>query len=178
MVTPLLPGHIAVMAVVNRTPDSFHDHGSTYELSRAVRACVEAVDAGADWIDIGGMPFSPTTPLISPAQEADRVVPVVEGLLAERPEAVVSVDTWRAEVARQALDAGAGVINDVSGLRDPAMADLVAGTGATVVIAHSAAAPHQELAHPHYDDVVAVVGTSWPNAPTLRCHGASPATTS
>src|SRR3954454_5199432 len=114
---------VAVMAIVNRTPDSFHDRGSTYALGKAVEAVHAAAEAGADWIDVGGVPFAPG-PEVSPAEELDRVMPVVE---AARDLAVVSVDTFRPEVAREVIKAGAGVINDTSGLRDLAMADAVAG---------------------------------------------------
>lgn len=171
----LAAGQIAVMAVVNRTPDSFHDHGATFALDRAVAAAIEAVDAGADWVDVGGLAFSPRTPLISAAEEADRVVPVVEGLLAARPDAVVSVDTWRSEVARRAIEAGARVVNDVSGLRDPAMADLAAATGATLVIAHSRAMPHEELERPRYGDVVGEVRSFLAaRAEEALAHGVAP----
>jgi dihydropteroate synthase len=144
---------VAVMAIVNRTPDSFHDRGRTFALERAVLAVRAAADAGADWIDIGGVPFAPG-PDVSPAAELDRVLPVVE---AARDLAVVSVDTYRPEVARAVISAGAGVINDTSGLRDPAMADAVAGTPATLVITHSLAAPRTLHPAPSYHDVTAEV---------------------
>src|ERR1700761_2186925 len=124
---------VAVMAIVNRTPDSFHDRGRTFALDRAVEAVSAAADAGADWIDIGGVPFAPG-PEVTVAEELDRVLPVVE---AARERCVVSVDTFRPEVAREVIKAGAGVINDTSGLRDPTMAEAVAGTDASLVITHS-----------------------------------------
>ncbi|MGA4668683.1 dihydropteroate synthase [Propionibacteriaceae bacterium Y1923] len=145
-----------VMAVVNRTPDSFHDHGATFALDLAVQACTAAAAAGADWVDIGGVPFSPLTPAVSVDEEVDRVLPVVEAVVAAS-DVVVSVDTTRAEVARQALAAGAGVINDTSCLSDPGMAEVVAGSSATLVVTHSLAAPHEWLAHPDYGDVTAEV---------------------
>ncbi|MFG1604640.1 dihydropteroate synthase [Actinoplanes sp. NPDC049265] len=140
---------VAVMAIVNRTPDSFHDRGRTFALEHALTAVRAAAEQGADWIDIGGVPFAPG-PEVTPAEELDRVLPVVE---AARELAVVSVDTYRPEVARAVIAAGAGVINDTSGLRDPAMADAVAGTDATLVITHSLAAPRTLHPSPHYDDV-------------------------
>ena len=112
---------VAVMAIVNRTPDSFHDQGRTFALDRAIAAATAAAEAGADWIDVGGAPFAPG-PEVTAAEEIDRVLPVVEAV---RERAVVSVDTFRPEVAREVIKAGAGVINDTSGLRDPAMADAV-----------------------------------------------------
>jgi dihydropteroate synthase len=144
---------VAVMAIVNRTPDSFHDRGRTYALEHAVAAVRAAADAGADWIDIGGVPFAPG-PEVSAVEELDRVLPVVE---AARDLAVVSVDTFRPEVARAVIASGAGVINDTSGLRDPVMADVVAGTGAALVVTHSVAAPRTVHPRPAYADVTADV---------------------
>ncbi|MGX6601438.1 dihydropteroate synthase [Micromonosporaceae bacterium Da 78-11] len=144
---------VAVMAIVNRTPDSFHDRGSTFALEKALTAVRAAAEAGADWIDVGGVPFAPG-PEVSAAEELDRVLPVVT---AARDLAVVSVDTFRPEVAREAIRAGAGVINDTSGLRDPAMADAVAGTAAQLVITHSLAPPRTLWPRPQYGDVTAEV---------------------
>jgi dihydropteroate synthase len=140
---------VAVMAIVNRTPDSFHDRGSTFALERAVEAVEKAAADGADWIDIGGVPFAPG-PEVTAAEELDRVLPVVS---AARRHAVVSVDTYRPEVARAVIEAGAGVINDTSGLRDPAIADAVAGTDAQLVITHSLAPPRTAWPRPQYGDV-------------------------
>jgi len=145
---------VAVMAIVNRTPDSFHDRGRTFALERATAAAEAAAGAGADWIDIGGVPFAPG-PEVTAAEELDRVLPVVE---AARDLAVVSVDTFRPEVARAVIKAGAGVINDTSGLRDPGMADAVAGTDAALVITHSLAAPRTFYPAPSYSDIVGEVG--------------------
>jgi dihydropteroate synthase len=145
---------VAVMAIVNRTPDSFHDKGRTFALEPALAAVERAAAAGADWIDIGGVPFAPG-PEVSAAEELDRVLPVVT---TARELAVVSVDTFRPEVARAVIEAGAGVINDTSGLRDPAMADAVAGTDARLVITHSLAPPRTLWPSPHYDDVTVEVG--------------------
>lgn len=146
----------AVMAVVNRTPDSFHDKGATFALDAAVARALQAVDDGADWVDVGGIPFSPDTPDVSPAEEIDRVLPVVEAIRA-RSDVVISVDTYRPEVAQAVLDGGADVINDVMGLRVPGLAEVVAAADATVVIAHSIAQPHRHHRRPQYEDVVADV---------------------
>ena len=147
---------IVVMGIVNRTPDSFFDGGRTYGLDGAVSAALVAAEAGAGWVDIGGVPFSPDTPEVSIDEEIERVVPVVEAVAAVS-DVVVSVDTWRAAVAEAGLAAGAAVINDTSGLRDPELAAVVAESGATLVITHSAAPPGQHLRRPRYDDVVAQV---------------------
>jgi dihydropteroate synthase len=144
---------VAVMAIVNRTPDSFHDRGRTFALERATAAVRAAAGAGADWIDIGGVPFAPG-PEVTAAEELDRVMPVVE---AARDLAVVSVDTFRPEVARAVIKAGAGVINDTSGLRDPAVADAVVDTDAALIITHSLAPPRTLYPKPSYGDVTAEV---------------------
>jgi dihydropteroate synthase len=148
---------VAVMAIINRTPDSFHDNGRTYALDKAVAAIRAAVADGADWVDIGGVPFGTDGPEVGAEEEADRVIPVVRAARASS-DVVISVDTYRTEVAREALAAGADVINDTSGLHDPALADLVASTGATLVITHSLASPPRTpVLRPAYTDVVAEV---------------------
>jgi dihydropteroate synthase len=147
---------VAVMAVVNRTPDSFYDRGATFALDAAVQACLAAVRHGADWIDIGGVPFKPG-PALPVEEEIARVVPVVEALRRES-DVVISVDTFSAEVARHAIVAGADVINDTTGIHDHGLAEAVADSDATLVITHSLAAPRTIYPRPHYDDVVAEVG--------------------
>ncbi|PPI21604.1 dihydropteroate synthase [Rathayibacter sp. AY1B1] len=146
---------VAVMAVVNRTPDSFYDKGSTFALDSAIAAAVRAAELGADWVDIGGVPFG-RGPAVTLQEELDRVVPVVAGI-AERSDVVVSVDTTSAEVARASIAAGASVINDTSGLHDPRMLEVVASSSAQLVITHSVGAPRSEPERPEYDDVVATV---------------------
>ena len=144
---------VVVMGIVNRTPDSFFDRGRTFGLDQAVAAALAADEAGAGWIDIGGVPFSPDTPTVTVAEEIDRVLPVVERVAATS-DIVVSVDTFRPEVATRCTAAGAAVINDTSGLHDPELADVVAAQGATVVITHSLALPRHHHHRPQYDDVV------------------------
>ncbi|HIZ34213.1 MAG TPA: dihydropteroate synthase [Candidatus Ruania gallistercoris] len=147
---------VAVMAIVNRTPDSFYDNGRTYALDAAVATAMRAVEEGADWVDIGGMAFSPDTAEISPEAELDRVLGVIEAVRAAS-DVVISVDTQRPEVARACVAAGADVVNDTTGLRVAGMAEVVAETGAAVVIAHSVAEPHRHYHRPQYTDVVAEV---------------------
>ena len=147
---------VAVMGIVNRTVDSFYDRGATFALDKAVDAALQAVAHGADWVDVGAVPFSPIAEKVDERAELDRLLPVVEAVRAGT-DAVISVDTFRAEVARHALRAGADAVNDTSGLHDPQMARVVADAGATLVVTHSRAAPGQRLARPHYDDVVADV---------------------
>ncbi len=146
---------VAVMAVVNRTPDSFYDKGATFALDRAVEACLRAAQQGADWVDIGGVPFG-RGPVVTAEEETLRVVPVVEAIAASS-DVVISVDTTNADVARRAIAAGAAVINDTSGLWDERMLGVVADSDATLVITHSVGAPRSEVARPTYSDVVAEV---------------------
>ena len=142
---------IAVMAIVNRTPDSFYDQGRTFALDRAVAAAVQAGLDGADWVDIGGVPFAPG-PELPAADETARVVPVIEALAAAS-DVVISVDTFRPEVARAAIDAGASVVNDTTGLHDARLASVVADSEATLVITHSLADPRKDYPRPYYDDI-------------------------
>jgi dihydropteroate synthase len=146
---------VAVMAIINRTPDSFFDRGSTFELHRAVAAALAALRDGADIVDVGGVPFGRGPP-VSPREELDRVVPLIEAIHAAS-DAVISVDTHRAEVAARCIEAGASIVNDTSGLYDPGMAAVVAGSAATLVLTHSLAPPRSEPPRPRYDDVTADV---------------------
>jgi dihydropteroate synthase len=143
------------MAVINRTPDSFFDQGATFALDAAVGASLRAADAGADWLDIGGVPFG-RGPAVSTAEEIDRVAPVVEQV-ARQSDVVISVDTNNAAVAAAAIDAGAAVINDTSGLGDPDMASVIAKSDAYVVVTHSVGPPRVEKPAAYFDDVVADV---------------------
>jgi dihydropteroate synthase len=146
---------VAVMAIVNRTPDSFHDRGRTFALPNAIEAVEAAVAAGADLVDVGGQPFAPG-PELPVETELARVLPVIEAAR-ERTDAVLSVDTYRPEVAERAIGAGAGMVNDTSGLRDPRLAEVVADSAATLVVTHSLAAPRTPYPRPTYGDVVAEV---------------------
>lgn len=141
---------VAVMAIINRTTDSFYDKGATFELDAAVEAGKGAFEAGADLLDIGGVKFAPG-PQLPIEEECDRVVPFVRQLA---PLGPVSVDTFHPEVARQAIAAGAAVVNDTTGLHNPTMAEVVADSDALLVIAHSVAKPRTKLVGPTYTDVV------------------------
>jgi dihydropteroate synthase len=144
---------IAVMAIVNRTPDSFYDQGATFALDAAVAAGAAAFAAGAEIVDVGGVKFAPG-PAVPVDVECARVLPVVRELA---PLGPVSVDTFHPEVARRAIRAGAAIVNDTTGIHDPAMAEVVADSAATLVVAHSRAAPRTALPMPRYDDVVGEV---------------------
>ena len=141
-----------VMGILNRTPDSFYDRGATFELDKLYRRAEELVADGADILDIGGVKAGPG-PEVTEPEELDRVVPVVASLVA-RFETAVSVDTWRASVARASFAEGAVMGNDISGLADPDYAAAAAEHGAAVVITHIRLAPRVADPDPHYDDVV------------------------
>ena len=146
---------VAVMAIVNRTPDSFFDQGATFAFDKALGAAIAAVRDGADIVDVGGVPFG-HGPAVSLDEQIDRVVPLIEAI-SEISDVVISVDTHIAEVARQSIAAGAGIINDTSGLRDPAMAAVVADSDAMMVVTHSVAPPRSSPSPAHYADVVGEV---------------------
>ncbi|MFT4284947.1 MAG: dihydropteroate synthase [Protaetiibacter sp.] len=146
---------VAVMAIVNRTPDSFHDKGATFALDRAVDAALAAVADGADWVDMGGVPFG-RGPVVELAEELERIVPLVAAVRAAS-DVVISVDTFSGAVAEAALAAGADVVNDTSGLWDPDMAGMVAAGGGHLVLTHSLTPPRTAHPSPRYDDVVQTV---------------------
>lgn len=146
---------VAVMAIVNRTPDSFHDRGATFALDAARDAALAAVADGADWVDVGGVPFG-RGPVVELAEELERIVPLVEAIRAVS-DVVISVDTFAAAVATASLAAGADVVNDTSGLWDPEMAPAVAAGGGHLVLTHSLTPPRTPHPSPRYDDVVEAV---------------------
>lgn len=135
-----LGSRVAVMGIVNRTPDSFYDRGATFALETAVAHARQLVAEGADLIDVGGIKGGPGAE-VTVADELDRVVPFVEALREVEPGVLVSVDTFRAPVADAALAAGADVVNDVTGLHDPEVLDVVAAHGAGYVAMHHGGEP-------------------------------------
>jgi len=147
---------VAVMAILNRTHDSFYDHGATFTFEAALAKVESDLESGADWIDIGAVPFSPIAASVDEEEEINRIVPLIE-YIRGRTDAVLSVDTFRSEVAKRALAAGADVINDTSGLSDPRMAGVIAEARACVVITHSKARPREQFRNPTYEDVVSEV---------------------
>ena len=146
-----------VMGVLNVTPDSFSDGGLYLDPGAAVKHALEMVDEGADLIDIGAESSRPGAEPVSEAEELSRLVPVVQEVC-RRVSVPVSVDTTKAAVARQAPDAGAAIINDISALRaDPAMAGAVAKAGAGLVLMHMQGTPQTMQRAPRYGDIVAEV---------------------
>ncbi|WP_272976168.1 dihydropteroate synthase [Deinococcus geothermalis] len=145
----------AVMGVLNVTPDSFSDGGHHATLQAALAQARAMRDAGALIIDVGGESTRPGAEPVPAEQELDRVRPVLRALAGEG--ILLSVDTLKAEVAAAALAAGAHLINDVNGLRDPAMLQVCAAAGAPACIMHMQGEPRTMQVAPHYDDVVAEV---------------------
>jgi dihydropteroate synthase len=146
---------VAVMAILNNTPDSFYDQGANFGFEAALAAGERALAEGADWLDVGGVKAGPGPP-VGEAEELERVVPLVEALRG-RTDAVISVDTFRPGVAGRALAAGADVVNDPSGLRDPLLAEVAAEAGAGLVVMHTGGPPRTRPHRPAYADVVAEV---------------------
>lgn len=154
--TLLAPGPTRIMGILNVTPDSFSDGGRWSDRGAALAHGRRLVELGADIVDVGGESTRPGSERPSEQEELDRVVPVVEALVAEGT--VVSVDTMRASVARASIEVGAHIINDVSGgLADDDMPAAVAGTGVPFVAMHWRGLLTDPYEQPHYDDVVAEV---------------------
>jgi dihydropteroate synthase len=141
-----------VMGILNRTPDSFFDHGATFELDTLLARAEQLVAEGADVLDVGGVKAGPG-PEVTEAVELDRVVPALEALRA-RVDVPLSVDTWRATVLRAACEAGAVLGNDISGFADPDYLPTAAAYGASVVATHIRLAPRVPDPEPRYDDLV------------------------
>jgi dihydropteroate synthase len=148
------------MAIVNRTPDSFYDRGATFAEDAALRAVDRAVADGADIIDIGGVKAGPG-PGVDVAEELRRTVSTVAAVRARFPDIVISIDTWRAEVATEAVQAGADLINDTWAGADPRLTEVAAATGVGLVCSHAGGlAPRTRPHRVAFTDVVAdVIGT-------------------
>lgn len=145
-----------IMGILNATPDSFSDGGRFLSPEAAVAHGLQMFSDGADLIDVGGESTRPGSQTVPENEELRRVIPVIRGL---NGKALISIDTTKAGVAAAALEAGADIVNDVSGLRgDPAMAGVVARSGAGVVIMHMQGTPQTMQQNPFYDDVIVEVG--------------------
>ncbi len=144
-----------VMGILNRTPDSFFDRGRWFALDDLVARADQLVAQGCDLLDVGGVRAGPG-PAVSEAEELDRVIPVIEALH-HRVDVPLSVDTWRASVAKAAFEAGAVLGNDISGFSDPEYLGVAAAAGASVVATHIRLAPRVPDPDPHYADVVGEV---------------------
>jgi dihydropteroate synthase len=152
-------GAFVVMAIVNRTPDSFYDRGATFELAAAVERVDRVVAEGADMVDVGGVKAAPGED-VDAAEEIRRTVDLVAAIRAAHPTLPISIDTWRAAVAREALAAGADVVNDAWGGVDPELPTVAAEAGAGIVCTHAGGLPPRTRPHRVvYDDVVADIVT-------------------
>ncbi|HJC58892.1 MAG TPA: dihydropteroate synthase [Candidatus Dietzia intestinigallinarum] len=150
-------GRPLVMAIVNRTPDSFYDRGATFTDTAAMRRVDEVVDAGADILDIGGVKAGPGD-RVDAAEETRRVVPFVEEVRRRHPDVLISVDTWRGDVARRAVTAGADLVNDTWAGHDPGVLVAAGEAGAGFVCSHTGGAvPRTRPFRVGYEDVVADV---------------------
>lgn len=146
-----------VMAIVNRTPDSFYDKGATFDMDPALKRCDEAIAAGASIIDIGGVKAGPGEEVDS-AEEIDRVVPTIARVHERHPEVLISVDTWRSEVAEAAIAAGAGLVNDTWAGWDPQLIEVAGHHRVGYVCSHTGGITPRTRPHRvHFDDVVADV---------------------
>jgi dihydropteroate synthase len=149
-----------VMGVLNVTPDSFYDGGRYYAPGAAVNRGLEMLAAGADMVDVGGESTRPESVPVDAAEEADRVLPVIGELHRRAPEALISIDTSKAVVAAAALEAGASVVNDISGLTfDPQMGETAARYRAGLVLMHIQNRPADMQKKPMYGDVVEEVSS-------------------
>jgi dihydropteroate synthase len=149
-----------VMGILNVTPDSFSDGGQFLDAGTAVQHALEMLDEGADILDLGGESTRPSAIPVALAEEQDRVLPVLRGILAARPEAIVSIDTFHAGTARLAIEAGAEIVNDVSGhLWDAAMASTCAALQCGVILMHTRGRPQEWRTQPLLkpDDVLPLV---------------------
>jgi dihydropteroate synthase len=154
-----LDGTPLIMGVLNITPDSFYDGGKYYGTETAIKHALEMVEDGADIIDVGGestRPFSESTPV---DEELERVIPVIEGIRA-RSDIVISIDTYKSQVVREAHAAGADIANDISGfIFDRDMAATVGELGMYAVIMHIKGTPKDMQQNPFYEDVVSEIKT-------------------
>jgi dihydropteroate synthase len=161
-----------LMGIVNATPDSFSDDGRYPTLEARVELARTLLAAGADVIDVGGESGVTNRPAVAVEEEIQRVVPLIERVAGELG-AVVSVDTYKPAVAAAAIAAGACIVNDISGLRDPGLADVCARTGAALVLMHTRAAPKTKLLDPGMDGRMAddVVAFLRERIELARAHG-------
>lgn len=153
-----MPGRIAeVMAIINRTPDSFYDKGATFAIERALDRADTVIAQGASIVDVGGVKAGPGDE-VDPVEEIERVVPVIRGIRLRHPSIRISVDTWRADVAQTAIEAGADLINDTWAGYDPELVEVAGAHRVGYVCSHTGGAVPRTRPHRvHYDDVVADV---------------------
>ena len=147
-------GFPRIMGVVNVTPDSFHARSRSFGINHAVAAAMKMASEGADWIDIGGESTRPGASPVTIEEELSRVIPAIEAIRSQLPDVCISIDTRRSEVAKQALNSGADMVNDVSAMSDPGMLSVVSEHDCPVCIMHMRGLPENMQDDPSYDDVV------------------------
>lgn len=150
-------GRPLIMGILNVTPDSFYDGGRYLNIDDSLKHALEMVEDGADIIDVGGESTRPFSDPVDTQEELERVIPVIKAIRS-RSDVIISIDTYKSEVAQRACDAGAGIINDISGLGfDSNMADTIASMGVYAVIMHIKGTPRDMQANPYYDDVISEI---------------------
>ena len=147
-------GFPRIMGVVNVTPDSFHHRSRSSNSDHAVEAAIKLASEGADWIDVGGESTRPGASPVTIDDELTRVIPAIEAIRSQLPEICISIDTRRSEVAMQALNSGADMVNDVSAISDPEMLSVVSEHDCPVCIMHMQGLPENMQDDPSYEDVV------------------------
>ncbi len=150
---PKNPKPLQVMGILNVTPDSFSDGGRYNQLDEAIIRASQLIEHGADILDIGGESTRPGSDAVSEAEELDRVIPVIEAIK-QRFDIPVSIDTTKAKVMTESVNAGASLINDVNALREEGAVEAAAKAGVEVCLMHMQGQPRTMQEHPHYDDIV------------------------
>ena len=147
-------GFPRIMGVVNVTPDSFHARSRSSDINHAVETAMKMASEGADWIDIGGESTRPGASPVTIEDELSRVIPAIEAIRSQLPDVCIAIDSRRSEVARQALNSGADMVNDVSAMSEPVMLSVVSEHDCPVCIMHMRGLPENMQDDPSYDDVV------------------------
>ena len=143
-----------IMGILNVTPDSFSDGGMYYNATQAVEFALQMEEEGADIIDVGGESTRPGAKTVELQKECDRILSVIEGIRT-KSDILISIDTYKSEVARQSIATGAGMVNDISGMTfDPNMVDVIKDSGLPVVIMHIKGTPENMQKNPYYEDLM------------------------
>ena len=143
-----------IMGILNVTPDSFSDGGMYYDVTQAIEFALQMEEEGADIIDVGGESTRPGAKTVELQKECDRILPVIEGIRT-KSDILISIDTYKSEVARQSIATGAGMVNDISGMTfDPNMVDIIKESGLPVVIMHIKGTPKNMQKNPYYEDLM------------------------
>ncbi len=150
-------GFPSIMGILNVTPDSFFEDSRVNSIENALLRTEEMIGDGAEWLDIGGESTRPGAIPVDPDEELERVIPIIKAIRNKFPEIGLSIDTRRASVAKDAVDAGVDMVNDVSGLSDPEMSEVVIKNNLSICIMHMQGLPNNMQNNPNYNDVVSEV---------------------